>query len=182
MENLDSSTQEIEWLDENVNYVKIEYSVDNGQNWSVIRHSIASTGSYNWIVDSPDPSTDCLLRISNRDYNNIFDVSDSVFTIANPSGIQTEYSGLPTEYDLMQNYPNPFNSVSTIYYALPSESFVVIKIFDVLGNEIVILESELKQAGYHNIKFDVLNLPSGIYFYRLKAGDFIQAKKMVLMK
>jgi len=88
----------------------------------------------------------------------------------------------PKKYKLMQNYPNPFNPTTTIKYQIPEMSFVTIKVYDVLGNEIVTLVNEEKSAGSYEIEFDATGLPSGIYFYQLKAGSFIQTKKMILIK
>jgi agmatine/peptidylarginine deiminase len=88
----------------------------------------------------------------------------------------------PEEFYLSQNYPNPFNPTTKIKYQIPELSFVTLKVYDVLGNEIIILANEEKPAGYHNIELNASSLPSGIYFYRLQAGDFIETRKMVLMK
>ena len=89
---------------------------------------------------------------------------------------------IPTHYELSQNYPNPFNPVTTINYQIPEISFVTLKVYDVLGDEIETLVNEEKQAGTYELTWYAENLPSGVYFYRLQAGDFIQTKKMVLMK
>ncbi|RKZ00070.1 MAG: hypothetical protein DRQ13_01145 [Ignavibacteriae bacterium] len=89
---------------------------------------------------------------------------------------------LPKEYKLFQNYPNPFNPTTTIKYQIPELSFVTLKVYDVLGNEIAILVNGEKPAGSYEVEWDAFSLPSSIYFYRLQAGDFIQTKKMVLIK
>jgi len=86
------------------------------------------------------------------------------------------------EYRLEQNFPNPFNPETVIKFDIPEIGFVTIKVFDILGNEIATLVKEEKPAGYHNIEFNATELPSGIYFYRLQAGSFVETKKMVLMK
>jgi hypothetical protein len=91
-------------------------------------------------------------------------------------------SEIPAEFTLEQNYPNPFNPTTTIIYGLPEDSPVVLKIYDVLGAEIIKFTEEHKVAGYHRINFDASNLPSGIYFYKIQAGSFVETKKMVLMK
>jgi len=96
-------------------------------------------------------------------------------------GIEDD-AGFPTEFKLMQNYPNPFNPITTINYQIPELSFVTIKVYDVLGNEILSLVNEVKPAGEYEAEFIGKNLPSGVYFYQLKAGSFIKTKKMVLMK
>jgi len=89
---------------------------------------------------------------------------------------------IPSSYDLFQNYPNPFNSSTVIKYSLPKSGNVEIKLYDVLGKEIISLINEYKQAGYYSINFNASTLPSGIYFYRIKAGDFINTKKLILIK
>lgn len=87
-----------------------------------------------------------------------------------------------TGFYLQQNYPNPFNLSTTISYSVPEIEFITLKVYDVLGSEIATLVNEEKLAGSYQMNFDATALPSGIYFYRLQAGDFIQTKKMILMK
>jgi hypothetical protein len=89
---------------------------------------------------------------------------------------------LPTEFSLFQNYPNPFNPSTKFKYQIPELSFVTMKVYDVLGNEITTLVNEEKPVGSYQIEFDASGLPSGIYFYRLQAGSFVETRKMVLMK
>ena len=89
---------------------------------------------------------------------------------------------LPLKYSLRQNYPNPFNPVTTINYAIPKAGLVVIKVFDLLGREVETLVNEEKAAGNYNIQFNGSSLSNGIYFYRMRAGDFFQTKKLVLLK
>jgi len=97
-------------------------------------------------------------------------------------GIEDDLLQIPKEYSLAQNYPNPFNSTSVIRYSVPQLSQVQIKVFDVLGNEIETLVDEHKQTGTYELTWYAENLPSGVYFCRLKAGSFVETKKMVLMK
>jgi hypothetical protein len=85
-------------------------------------------------------------------------------------------------YVLEQNYPNPFNPSTTIKFQLPELSFVTLKVYDVLGNEIKTLVNEEKVVGNYEVEFNATRLPSGIYFYRLQSGSFVETKKMVLMK
>jgi photosystem II stability/assembly factor-like uncharacterized protein len=89
---------------------------------------------------------------------------------------------VPTGYSLSQNYPNPFNPATTFRYSLPAQSKVVVKVFDILGNEIATLLNKEKPSGNHEITWNAANLPSGVYFYRIQAGDFVQTKKMILTK
>ena len=85
-------------------------------------------------------------------------------------------------YNLKQNYPNPFNPVTVIKYQLAKSGFVTISIYNMLGMEVAKLVNEEKSAGSYEVEYGATHLPSGIYFYRLQAGSFIETKKMVLMK
>lgn len=89
---------------------------------------------------------------------------------------------LPDEYSLEANYPNPFNPSTTIKYSIPKSSFVKIRIFDILGNEVAILVNEEKPAGSYEVEFSADNLTSGIYFYAIQAGSFAETKRMILLK
>lgn len=89
---------------------------------------------------------------------------------------------LPTSFALYQNFPNPFNPTTMISYQLPANSLVSLKVYDILGREVATLVNGRQSAGSHSVKFDTGNLASGVYFYRLQAGSFVQTKKMVVMK
>ncbi len=91
-------------------------------------------------------------------------------------------SGLPMSYSLSQNYPNPFNPSTTINFALPKSGNVSLVVYDILGREVAHLVNGELQAGYHKVEFNADNLASGVYFYRLKAGDFVSVKKLMLLK
>ncbi|HEY4755882.1 MAG TPA: T9SS type A sorting domain-containing protein [Ignavibacteriaceae bacterium] len=86
------------------------------------------------------------------------------------------------EYSLSQNFPNPFNPSTTISYSIKEEGLVMLKVYDVLGNEVAELLNEQKEAGYYELEFDASNLPSGIYIYRMGAGKFTAVNKMILMR
>jgi len=88
----------------------------------------------------------------------------------------------PTEFRLYQNYPNPFNPVTTIEYSLPVESFVQLKVYNAIGNEVATLVNEEQAAGDYKVDFNAVELPSGIYFYKLQNTNFIQTKKMIFLK
>jgi len=88
----------------------------------------------------------------------------------------------PVQILLDQNYPNPFNPSTTIKYELPKSSVVRVSVFDMLGRVVSVLVNERKDAGVHEVKFDDSNLASGVYVYRLAAGDFVQSKKMMILK
>ncbi len=119
-----------------------------------------------------------------------FDKDDYLFTVLNGvyvSNISTATSveeeiNSPDQFKLYQNYPNPFNPGTTFEFYIPQRNFVSLKVFDVIGNEIAVLVNEEKSAGKHTINFDASDLSSGVYFYRLTAGNFIQTKKMLLLK
>ena len=89
---------------------------------------------------------------------------------------------LANDFELKQNYPNPFNPSTRINFAIPNSSFVNLKVYDVIGNEIATLVSEEKQAGNYEIDFNATGLPGGIYFYQIKSGSFIETRKMTLLK
>jgi hypothetical protein len=91
-------------------------------------------------------------------------------------------SQLPRTFLLLQNYPNPFNPTTTIRYALPGRVHVTLSIFNTLGQEVATLVNESEEAGYHEIKFDGTNLASGMYFYRIQAGSFLQTKELLLLR
>ncbi len=88
----------------------------------------------------------------------------------------------PKKFSLAQNFPNPFNPMTAIKYQIPELSNVTLKVYDVLGSEVATLVNEEKPVGSYEVEFNASNLPSGIYFYRLQAGSFVETKKMVLMK
>ncbi|MGA7838023.1 MAG: T9SS type A sorting domain-containing protein [Ignavibacteriaceae bacterium] len=98
------------------------------------------------------------------------------------TGIGTSHNTRPTNYLLYQSYPNPFNPSATIKYAIPKDSKVSIKVYDILGREVTTLVNEFERAGTYKVRFDASAYASGVYFYRIRAGNFIQTKKMVLLK
>ncbi len=89
---------------------------------------------------------------------------------------------LPQEYELSYNYPNPFNPLTTINYQISKDGFVTLKIYDILGSELKTLVNGYKTIGRYSVNFDASNLASGIYIYRLQAGDFVVSRKMNLIK
>ncbi len=103
-------------------------------------------------------------------------------SISIATGIAEENGIIPKQYSLSQNYPNPFNPSTVIQYDLPKETFVTLKIYDVLGREVKTLVNEEKLAGSYKVNFDAAGLSSGIYLYRITAGKFIETKKLVLIR
>jgi hypothetical protein len=95
---------------------------------------------------------------------------------------ERESSLLPTKYSLCQSYPNPFNPTTMITFSLPQRSYVSLKVFDMIGREVGVLVKKELAAGNYSRQWDALDMPSGIYFYRLQAGEFVETKKMILLK
>jgi hypothetical protein len=87
-----------------------------------------------------------------------------------------------TDYKLVQNYPNPFNPTTTIKYEIPETGFVTLKIYDVLGREVATLVNAKREAGRYEAEFNAKGLSSGIYIYRIQASNFVESKKMILLK
>jgi hypothetical protein len=98
------------------------------------------------------------------------------------TGDLEEVEPIPTEFALYQNYPNPFNPSTLIKYQVPEKSFVLIRVYDLLGEELATLVNEEKSAGSYEVNFDAGQLSSGFYIYTIKAGNFTSTKKMILMK
>jgi parallel beta-helix repeat protein len=96
--------------------------------------------------------------------------------------VTSDNNSQTNEYDLLGNYPNPFNPTTKINYQLPENGFVTLKVYDILGREVASLVNENEQAGNYSVAFDASKLSSGIYIYTIHANDFVQSKKMILMK
>jgi hypothetical protein len=110
-------------------------------------------------------------RLKQVDFNGSYEYSEIL-----------EVNSSPSEFILSQNYPNPFNPVTSIVYDLPSNGFVTLKIYDVLGNETASLVNQQQQAGKYNVQFNAFGLGTGVYFYTLRSGSYTATKKMILMK
>jgi hypothetical protein len=88
----------------------------------------------------------------------------------------------PSDFSLEQNYPNPFNPSTTINFSIPNEAFVTLDVYNAIGQKVALLVNETKSAGTYSADFNASNLTSGIYFYKISAGNFTETKKMILMK
>ncbi|HRN27772.1 MAG TPA: T9SS type A sorting domain-containing protein, partial [Ignavibacteriaceae bacterium] len=110
-------------------------------------------------------------RLKQVDTDGSFEYSDAV-----------EVEVVPTQYDLSQNYPNPFNPKTTIQFSLPKQTQLKINIYNMLGELVETLAAGTYEAGYHKVTFNASNLPSGTYIYRMESSNFIQVKKMLLIK
>jgi len=154
-------------------------SSDNGFSWELSDAGINSDAINNLLL-----SSDNSLYATTRDglYKST-DFGDSWLSVAPfVTGLISNNSGIPDEYKLEQNYPNPFNPTTVISYQIPQQGFVTLKIFDVLGKEVATLVNEEKPAGVYEVSFNAVDLASGVYIYRMKVNDFIQSKKMVLLR
>jgi hypothetical protein len=112
-----------------------------------------------------------LYRLKQIDNDGQFEYSDAV-----------EVEVIPNKFELSQNYPNPFNPSTKIRYQLPNESKVVIKIYNILGSEVMELVNDKREAGVYEVEFNADNLSSGTYIYKISADNFVQTKKMILLK
>jgi len=91
-------------------------------------------------------------------------------------------NSIPSLFILYQNYPNPFNPSTSIQYAIGSKQYASLKVYDLLGNEVATLVSEVKPAGIYEVEWDANLFPSGVYFYQLRTGNFVKTKKMILLR
>jgi hypothetical protein len=155
---------------------EIERSFEKN-NWSTIgfregKGTTLELQQYSYLdILSDIASTKLYYRLKQVNYDGSFEYSDIV-----------EVEIAPSTFSLSQNYPNPFNPSTIINYQLPINSFVTLKVYDVLGNEVETLIDEEKSAGEYEIEFRASELGSGVYFYTLRAGEFVQCKKMLLLK
>lgn len=137
------------------------------------------------------------LLLPGRRFNNIFFSSQNTGWLAGdsgfiyktttggvPIGIEPVSTEIPVKYSLSQNYPNPFNPTTKIKFALSGNSAVqvLLSVYDILGNELAILVKEALKPGTYEVDFNASNFPSGIYYYKLQAGDYTETRKMVLVK
>ncbi len=170
--------------------VYVELSNDNGQSWITAKtvagkhpqwtqHRIA-------LKDFITVSEEMKVRFVARDGGvaSLFDVSVDDIEIGDNLQLSVEKNApsMPKAYSLYQNYPNPFNPSTTIRYQNPTDGFVALKVFDLLGKEVATLVNEHKSTGSHSIVFNGKDLSSGVYFYKLQAGNFVETKKLILAK
>ncbi len=109
-------------------------------------------------------------------------VWSEVFMFTVSGGLSTENESTPTEFKLDQNYPNPFNPTTEIRYGIPQASHVKLEVFNMLGQKVVTLVNKQKSSGWHSTTFNASGLSSGLYIYRIQAGDFVSTKKLMLIK
>jgi len=156
----------------------LNYSLTTAPYWLSIDSAIGliqGTPSANDIGDT-------LVTIRVEDNYGSTDTQTYTLYISLPVGVDTRTHQIPQTYALFQNFPNPFNPMTTIKYDIPGISFVTLKVYDILGNEIATLVYEEKPAGSYEVEFNASIPPSGVYFYRLQAGDYLETKKMILLR
>ena len=146
-------------------------STNNGASWSAV-----NTGLTNSLVLSLAVSGTNLFAGTSRGGVWRRPLSEMITSVERTS------TDLPAYFSLEQNYPNPFNPSTTISFNIPQQSHVKLVIYDVLGRDVRTLVDEEKQPGRYSVSFDASNLPSGVYLYRLQAGNFSEVRKMVVMK
>ena len=143
--------------------------------------SITAAGVFSWSPALADAGKTFVVTVQATD--GVATIESTVLLMASSviTGVEEE-SGVPTDYVLMQNYPNPFNPTTTIRFGLPKDSNVRLSVFNILGQEVTVLVNKQMSAGYQKIEFDASKLTSGLYIYRIQADNFVQIKKMLLMK
>jgi formylglycine-generating enzyme len=99
-----------------------------------------------------------------------------------PTSVGSSPGDAVREFSLYQNFPNPFNPTTTIRYGLPNRSHVTLSVFNTLGQQVAVLQNGEQEAGYHEVKFEGSGLSSGVYFYRLRAGSFLESKRFLLLR
>ncbi len=144
-------------------------STNNGTSWTPINTGLAKTVIYILTVSGTNLFAGTEIGVWKRPLSEI-------------TSVEKLSTDLPTNFRLGQNYPNPFNPSTTISFIIPSKSYVLLKIYDLLGREIAIITSEELSAGTYTRQWNASNMPSGFYFYRLQAGSFTEIKKLVLLK
>lgn len=143
--------------------------------------SLTTDGVFSWAPAIAQAGSSFVINVQVTD--GTLTAASTVIIFADPVITSVdEYSGIPTEYVLMQNYPNPFNPTTSIRFGLPTESNVRLSVFNILGQEVAVLVNQTMSAGFHKVNFDASQLTSGLYFYKVQAENFVQVKKMLLMK
>ena len=148
----------------------IYISMNNGATWNSVNEGLIDKGIYSLAVSNSYIYAGTLSGVWRRP------ISEMI------TGIESKQNILPLHFYLSQNYPNPFNPTTTIKYSIPKTSYVTVKVYDIIGREIRTLVNNQKSTGNHEIVFNASELSSGIYFYKMQAGNFIKTKKLILLK
>jgi hypothetical protein len=165
-----------------------QYSIQASEDlvhWSVIKSVIGGTGgvSYEETLTNLTGTERYLYFLLQAKGNGAYSIAEIyVYGVPSSTDVAMLNSEIPTTYLLSQNYPNPFNPVSKIRYDLPQESNVSLKIYDILGREVKVLVDAKQTAGSYEVEFNAAKYSTGLYFYRITAGYFVQTKKMIFLK
>ena len=188
----DSYCKTVFFLDANNGWIGANIPVTSGITpQRAILHTTNGGSSWTWqypgfLLDSSETHTSAVFSMFFNNTNEGWLVGDYGIIEHTTNGGTTSVSEkngtIPTAFSLKQNYPNPFNPSTQISYEVSSLSNVNLKIFDMLGREVATLVNEQKPAGTYTATFNASNFPSGVYFYQLKAGNFLQTKKMLVLK
>jgi hypothetical protein len=172
----------IQWDDNIAEYVIL----DLYQNQTFVSNidTFESSGAYKWEIPFNLPTgNDYYILIESVDQDTLTDMSDNAFTVIDTTTGIAGNIGIPVDvYALHQNYPNPFNPVTRISFNLPKTCEVELAVYDILGQKISTLVRENMSPGSYEFEWKARNLPSGVYLYRLEAGEYIETHKMILMK
>ncbi len=176
--------REIRWLKNFAGEVSISLFRGN-ELLSEIINSTSNPGSFDWTIPSGLETADNYqIKITCNAQPSLYTFSDSTFTITGGEIITETNSqvGIPLENSLAQNYPNPFNPSTIINYSIAEGGYVTLKVYEITGKEIVSIVNENKPAGKYSVSFNGSRLASGVYFYILRSGNFVQTKKFMLVK
>jgi len=133
-----------------------------------------------WIVKGVIPAINIDLSVINANIPPFF-IPGLVTKIDGVTSVEETFE-LAEKFEILQNYPNPFNPSTTIKFSLPSSGYATLKIYNALGEQVAVLLDKELNTGSYEVEWNATGLPSGVYFYRLQAGDFVDTKKMTLMK
>jgi hypothetical protein len=156
---------DIERSEDNLTFVKIADVKGHGTTterteYEFVDQSVSKNGTYYY-------------RLKQIDYDGTSEYFDA---------ISVEFNDIPVEFSLSQNYPNPFNPATKIKFGIPNEISVKLKIYDALGQEVFTLVNQVMEPGYYEYEWNASQFSSGVYFYRIEAGKFVQVKKLMLIK
>jgi hypothetical protein len=144
---------------ENIGFVEGHGNTNSPKEYGFLDESVFASGKYFYRLKQIDND-------GTYEYSNVIEIN----------------FGTSQDYTLNQNFPNPFNPVTSISYQIPTKSNVILKVYDIVGKEVATLVNEFKEAGSYILRFDGSGLASGFYFFKLQANDFVEIRKMVLMK
>ncbi len=175
------SIVEVEWDSQQIGSINIGFSSNGGNYWTFVQNGVdAEFGVYRWKVPKIT-SANCKLIVINKDNTSLFDTTKAVFSVGVINSVDNNIETLKS-FSLEQNFPNPFNPSTLINYHISGVSLVIIKVYNLLGNEVKTLVNEEKPGGEYSVVWNGKDIngnnePSGIYFYSLRADNFTAGKE-----